>query len=189
MDGGLKPYLCRMNRKLRLTELNRLSVAAYKEADKTPLVVVLDNIRSMHNVGAVFRTADAFCLEAVYLCGITPKPPHREIRKTAIGAEESVHWKTFETTLDAVNVLREDGYTVLAVEQAVQATALHAYFPEKGNKLALVMGNEVEGVAQAVVDVADVCIEIPQYGTKHSLNVSVCTGVVLWDLFRKLVLE
>lgn len=167
-------------RKLRTIEMSRLTVDEFKKAEKTPLVVVMDNVRSMHNVGSVFRTADAFRLEAVYLCGITATPPSNEIHKTALGAEESVDWTYFPTALEAVRHLQDAGYEVLAVEQAEGSTKLHEFTPEPGRKYAVVMGNEVKGVAQEVIDAADGCLEIPQFGTKHSMNVSVTAGIIIY---------
>ena len=159
-----------MNRKLKITELNRISTEEFKEAEKLPLVVVLDNIRSLHNIGSVFRTSDAFRIECIYLCGITAVPPHPEMHKTALGAEFTVDWKYVDNAVEAVDNLRNEGYTVYSVEQA------------EGS----IMRNEVKGVQQEVIDHSHGCIEIPQYGTKHSLNVSVTAGIVIWDLFNKL---
>lgn len=173
-------------RKLKITELNRISPDEFKETAKIPLVVVLDNIRSLNNVGSVFRTSDAFLVEAIYLCGITATPPNPEIHKTALGAEHSVEWKYFEETVNAVENLRENGYTVFAIEQVENSTMLDDLQLDSQKKYAIVMGNEVKGVQQAVVDACDGCIEIPQYGTKHSLNVSVTTGIVIWDFFKQL---
>ena len=173
-------------RKLKITELNRISPDEFKETAKIPLVVVLDNIRSLNNVGSVFRTSDAFLVEAIYLCGITATPPNPEIHKTALGAEHSVEWKYFEDTVNAVANLRENGYTVFAIEQVENSTMLDDLQLDSQKKYAIVMGNEVKGVQQAVVDACDGCIEIPQYGTKHSLNVSVTTGIVIWDFFKQL---
>ena len=173
-------------RKLNITELHRLSADEYKEADKLPLVVVLDNIRSLHNIGSVFRTADAFRIERICLCGITAVPPHPEIHKTALGAEFTVDWEHFDNTVEAVDNLRDEGYMVYSVEQAEGSVMLNELVLEKGKKYAIVMGNEVKGVQQEVIDHSDGCIEIPQYGTKHSLNVSVTAGIVIWDLFNKL---
>ncbi|MDR1645661.1 MAG: RNA methyltransferase [Tannerellaceae bacterium] len=173
-------------RKLKITELNRLSAEAYKESRKLPLVVVLDDVRSLHNVGSVFRTSDAFRVEAIYLCGITARPPQAEIHKTALGAEDTVEWTYFAHTVEAVETLKREGYILCAVEQAEGSVMLDALRLEKGKKYAVIFGNEVKGVSQAVVDGCDICIEIPQYGTKHSLNVSVSAGIVLWDLFTKL---
>jgi tRNA G18 (ribose-2'-O)-methylase SpoU len=173
--------------KLKITEMNRLSVDEFHAKTKTPLIVILDNVRSMHNVGSVFRTADAFLVEAVYLCGITCCPPHAEIHKTALGAENTVVWKYFNQALDAVNSLRSDGYTVLAVEQAKGSTLLPELRVNPKAKYAVVLGNEVKGVQQAVVDACDGCVEIPQYGTKHSLNVSVTGGIIIWEMCSRLM--
>lgn len=173
-------------RKLKITELNRISPDKFKDITKIPLVVVLDNIRSLNNVGSVFRTSDAFLVEAIYLCGITATPPNPEIHKTALGAEHSVEWKYFEDTVNAVESLKENGYTVYAIEQVENSTMLDKLQLDSQKKYAIVMGNEVKGVQQAVVNACDGCIEIPQYGTKHSLNVSVTTGIVIWDFFKQL---
>lgn len=173
-------------RKLRITELNRLSVEACKESRKLPLVVVLDDVRSLHNVGSVFRTSDAFRVEAIYLCGITACPPHAEIHKTALGAEDAVCWTYFKDARDAAGKLRRESYVLCAVEQAEGSVMLDKLSLDKGKKYALVFGNEVKGVCQAVMDACQMCIEIPQYGAKHSLNVSVSAGIVLWDVFKKL---
>lgn len=174
-------------RKLTVEELCRMDVEEFKQSEKLPLVVVLDNVRSLHNVGSVFRTADAFRLQGVCLCGITACPPSPEIHKTALGAEDSVDWWYAEDTLEAVHELQAKGYEVLAVEQVEGSHRLGAFKPEKGKHYALVMGNEVKGVRQDVVDTAAGALEIPQYGTKHSLNVSVSAGIVIWDLVRQLV--
>ena len=174
------------HRKLKVTEMNRLSVEQFKAAEKLPLVVVLDNIRSLHNIGSVFRTADAFLLERIVLCGITACPPHPEMHKTALGAEFTVDWSYVNSTLEAVNNLRNEGYTVFSIEQAERSTMLDKLQLEPGKRYAIVMGNEVKGVQQEVIDVSDGCIEIPQYGTKHSLNVSVTAGIVIWDISNKL---
>lgn len=171
-------------KKLSLLELNRLSIADYKAAQKTPIVVILDNLRSALNVGSAFRTADAFLVQELALCGITAQPPHREILKTAIGASKSVDWKPFETTMEAVHYYREAGFNIIAVEQAEGSTPLHRLKATADQPIAIVVGNEVMGVDQAVVDAADCCIEIPQFGTKHSFNVSVSLGMVLWQLFQ-----
>ncbi|MDR1369845.1 MAG: RNA methyltransferase [Dysgonamonadaceae bacterium] len=173
-------------RKLKITELGRLTADEYRTSDKTPLAVVLDHVRSLNNVGSVFRTADAFRLEAVYLCGITATPPHAEIHKTALGAEDTVAWHYYRETLDAVAELKRQGYTVCALEQAEGSISLERFVPDRREKYAVVIGHEVKGVRQEVVDACDICLEIPQYGTKHSLNVSVAAGIVLWDFFRKL---
>lgn len=174
-------------RKLKITELNRLSVDEFKRADKLPLVVVLDEVRSLHNIGSVFRTSDAFLVNGIYLCGITATPPHPEMHKTALGAEDTVDWIYRKHTLDAVKELHEQGYTVLAIEQVEGSTMLGDFQLDWEKKYAIVMGNEVKGVQQEVVDACDGCIEIPQYGTKHSLNVSVTTGIVLWEFANKLM--
>lgn len=174
------------HRKLKITELNRMSAEEFKEAEKLPLVVVLDNIRSLHNIGSVFRTSDAFRIQCIYLCGITATPPHPEMHKTALGAEFTVEWKHVDNTVEAVDNLKAEGYVVYAVEQAEGSIMLDELTLEKGKKYAVVMGNEVKGVQQEVIDHSDGCIEIPQYGTKHSLNVSVTAGIVIWDLFKKL---
>ena len=168
------------NRKLLNIELGRVSVQEYKELPDTGLVVVLDNIRSAHNVGSAFRTSDSFKIDKVWLCGICAVPPSAEIHKSALGAEDSVEWEHADDTLEAVRRLKEDGYTVVCAEQTVGSVMLDAFVPEKGRKYAVVFGNEVAGVRQDVVDEADFCLEIPQYGTKHSLNVSVRVGVILW---------
>ena len=174
-----------MNRKLKNEELNRISIDEFKSTVKTPIVVVLDNIRSLNNIGSVFRTADAFLIEAVYLFGITAKPPHREIQKTALGATETVEWKHFDATLDAINELKKNNYKIAAIEQAENSTMLNDFSLDINEKLAVVFGNEVKGVEQDVIDLSDSVIEIPQYGTKHSLNISVSVGVVIWDLYQK----
>lgn len=175
-----------MNKKLQNEELNRISVDDYQSAKKSPIVIVLDNIRSLNNIGSVFRTADAFLVEKVLLCGITAKPPHRDIQKTALGATESVAWEYYPSTMDAINTLKANGYQIASIEQTENSKMLNNYKPEKGSKLALVFGNEVSGVEQEVVNHSGIVIEIPQYGTKHSLNISVSVGVVVWDLFKKL---
>ena len=174
-------------RKLKITELNRLTVDEFKQAEKLPLVVVLDEVRSLHNIGSVFRTSDAFLVNRIYLCGITATPPHPEMHKTALGAEDTVDWKYVKHTLEAVEELHNEGYTVLAIEQVEGSTMLNNLSLEPGKKYAIVMGNEVKGVQQEVVNACDGCIEIPQYGTKHSLNVSVTTGIVLWEFAKKLL--
>lgn len=173
-------------RKLKNSELDRLSVDEYKEVAKTPITVVLDNIRSCNNIGSVFRTSDALLIEKVILCGITATPPNKDIHKTALDAEKSVPWEYFEVTEDAVKLLKEDRYRVYAVEQVENSISLPDFTPEKDQKLALVFGNEVKGVQQSVVNICDGAIEIPQYGTKHSFNISVSAGIVLWDLVYKL---
>jgi tRNA G18 (ribose-2'-O)-methylase SpoU len=172
-------------RKLLNEELDRLSVEDFKKVDKIPFIIVLDNVRSLHNIGSVFRTADAFRLEGIYLCGITATPPHREIHKTALGATESVSWEYWERTTDAIGKLKQEGYLVCSVEQTEGAVLLDQVRLKRGQKYALVFGHEIRGVDQQVVDMSDQCIEIPQYGTKHSLNISVATGIVIWELFRR----
>jgi tRNA G18 (ribose-2'-O)-methylase SpoU len=174
-------------RKLKITELNRLSKENFKQSKKIPLVVVLDNVRSQHNVGSVFRTSDAFLVEAVYLCGITATPPHAEIHKTALGAEDSVEWKYFGSTLDAIRELKDQAYHIAAVEQAENSISLEKLQLEKGQKYVLVLGNEVKGIDQEVMNQCDSCIEIPQFGTKHSLNVSVTAGIVIWEIAKALL--
>lgn len=173
-------------RKLENEELNRKSVDEFKESSKTPLLVLLDNVRSLNNVGSIFRTSDAFLVEAVYLCGITGTPPHKDIQKTALGSTDSVVWKHFPSTLDAVKELKADNYKVYAIEQVESSVMLNNFNTQAGEKLAIVFGNEVKGVQQEVIDICDGVIEIPQVGTKHSLNIAVSAGVVIWDLFQKL---
>lgn len=173
-------------RKLSNDELNRLEVEDFKKARKNPVVVVLDNIRSLNNIGSAFRTADAFLVEAVYLCGITACPPHRDIHKTALGATDSVHWEYFETTEDAVNQLHQQQYNVVAVEQADESHDLHHFNYDEEQKYAFVFGNEVKGVQDSVMQDVDAVVEIPQFGTKHSLNISVSVGIILWDYWFKI---
>ena len=173
-------------RKLKVTEMGRMSVAEFKDSEKQPIIVVLDHVRSLYNVGSVFRSSDAFRIEGVCLCGITAQPPHPEIHKTALGAEESVNWKYFERTEEAISWLKEQGYMVLAIEQCEGSTMLQDFHRQPDRKYAIVFGNEVKGVQQQVVDLCDGCLEIPQFGTKHSLNVSVAAGIVLWHLSEKL---
>lgn len=173
-------------RKLGMNELNRKSVEEFKDSEKIPVVIVMDNIRSMHNVGSVFRTADAFLMQGIYLCGYTPQPPHRDINKTALGATETVEWKYFSTTVEAVQNLRDDGYTILAIEQVENSKPLNEVQAQPGQKLAVVFGNEVSGVEAAVLALCHGSIEIPQMGMKHSLNISVAAGIVLWELFKQI---
>jgi len=173
-------------RKLRNIELNRLTVEEYQESEKTPIIVVLDNIRSCNNIGSVFRTSDALLIEKIYLCGITATPPNNEIRKTALDAEKSVNWEYFEQTEDVVTKLQKEGCKVYAIEQVENSISLPDFQPEKDKKVALVFGNEVKGVKQSVVNLCDGSIEIPQFGTKHSFNISVSAGIVLWDIFQKM---
>ena len=175
-------------KKLRTIEMDRLTVDEFKQADKLPLIVVLDDVRSMHNVGSVFRTGDAFRIEAVYLCGITSTPPMAEIHKTALGAEDSVEWRYFYTALVAVEALKSDGYEVYSVEQAHGSTMLQNFTPINNTKYAVVLGNEVKGVHQEVIDASDGCLEIPQFGTKHSMNVSVTAGIIIWHFAKNLIL-
>ena len=175
-------------KKLRTIEMNRLTVDEFKQADKLPLIVVLDDVRSMHNVGSVFRTGDAFRIEAVYLCGITSTPPMAEIHKTALGAEDSVTWKYFDTALEAVETLKAEGYEVYSVEQAHGSTMLQNFTPINNKKYAVVLGNEVKGVHQEVIDASDGCLEIPQFGTKHSMNVSVTGGIIIWHFAKNIIL-
>ena len=173
-------------RKLKNSELDRLSVNDFKSAEKTPIIIVLDNIRSLNNIGSVFRTSDAFLVEKIYLCGITATPPHKDIHKTALGSTDTVAWEHIENTLDLVEKLKSENVTICAIEQAENATMLDDFKVETNKKYALVFGNEVKGVAQDVVNASDVVIEIPQFGTKHSLNISVSCGVVTWDIFSKI---
>jgi len=172
-------------KKLKLEELGRISVDQFKEAEKLPVCIMLDNIRSMHNVGSAFRTADAFRLEKIYLTGITATPPHREIHKTALGATESVEWEYVEKPEVAILMLKTNGYKVVVIEQTSESISLQDFALEKNNKYCLVFGNEINGVSDSVIALADIAIEIPQSGTKHSLNVSVCTGIVAWHVFQK----
>ncbi len=173
-------------RKLKNSELNRLDIEQFKRTKKIPLIVILDNIRSLNNIGSVFRTADAFLIEKIYLCGITAQPPSKEIHKTALGATESVTWEHTESTQALIEKLKSEKIILLSVEQAEQSTSLEEFEPEIDQKYAVIFGNEVKGVQQEVVDASDFCLEIPQYGTKHSLNISVSCGIVLWDLFSKM---
>jgi len=174
------------NRKLKNAELDRKTVSEFKEATKTPIIIILDNIRSLNNIGSVFRTADAFLIEKIYLCGITARPPHKDIQKTALGATETVAWEYAEDTLELVTKLQQEGKKVYAIEQAANAVMLDKFEPLKDQTSAVIFGNEVKGVQQEVVTASDAVIEIPQLGSKHSLNISVSTGVVVWDLFSKL---
>ncbi|NLA25177.1 MAG: RNA methyltransferase [Bacteroidales bacterium] len=176
-------------KKLRIEELGRLDVEDYKKIIKRPLVVVLDNIRSYHNVGAVFRTADAFRLEKVYLCGITGTPPHRDIHKTALGASDTVDWEYYENAVDLVKKLKNDGFVILCLEQAEGSTILNEFEISPNRKYALVVGHEVKGVQQEIIDMCDFCLEIPQYGTKHSLNVSVSAGIAMHYLSNLMPIE
>ena len=174
-----------MARKLNTEEIIRLTPEEFKETPKIPLIVILDNVRSLHNVGSIFRTSDAYCVEKVILCGITATPPNTEIHKSALGAEFSVDWAYYKETTEAVNELKQAGYTMLAIEQAHDSINMDTFKAEKGNKYAVILGNEVKGVQQSVIDLSDDCLELPQFGTKHSLNVSVTAGIVIWE-FAKL---
>ncbi len=174
-------------RKLKLDELNRASVAEFKAGEKLPVVVVLDNVRSMHNIGSIFRTADGFAVEKICLCGITARPPHREIEKTALGATQSINWTYYPEPLEAISQLKEEGYRIIAVEQAENSIMLQNFNIIEGEKYALIFGNEVNGVSDEVMNTIDACIEIPQFGTKHSFNIVVSAGIVLWDLFSKMI--
>jgi 23S rRNA (guanosine2251-2'-O)-methyltransferase len=172
--------------KLKTTDLNRVGIEEFKAQDKLPVVVVLDNVRSMNNIGSAFRTGDGFAIEKMVLCGITAQPPHREIEKTAIGATASVEWEHYEDTLSAVKALREQGYQIIAIEQAVGSVMLNKFAPSQEEKYALIFGNEVNGVSEEVMKEIDQCIEIPQFGTKHSFNIVISAGIVLWDFYAKL---
>ena len=176
-------------RKVRTIEMQRLTVEEFQQAEKLPLIVVLDDVRSMYNVGSVFRTSDTFRVEAVYLCGISCTPPATEIHKTALGAEDSVAWRYFKTALEAVDELKKAGYTVFSVEQVEHSTKLQTFAPQRGQKYAVVLGNEVKGVHQEVVDASDGCLEIPQLGTKHSMNVSVTAGIIIYKFAEELILR
>ncbi len=173
------------SRKLKNSELDRKTVAEFKEAKKTPLIIILDNIRSLNNIGSVFRTADAFLVEKIYLCGITATPPHKDIQKTALGATETVDWEYAENTIDIVTKLQSENVKIVSIEQAENATLLYDFHPVSDQSYAIIFGNEVKGVQQEVVSASNTVIEIPQYGSKHSLNISVSAGVVIWDLFCK----
>ncbi len=169
-----------------MSELNRLTPEEFKVSEKTPVIIILDNIRSQNNIGSVFRTADAFRLEGIYLCGITSTPPHREIHKTALGATDSVAWRYFETTVEAVGQLADGGWRIIAIEQVEGGAMLQDYTPAPGEKLAIVFGNEVNGIEDEALALCNTALEIPQFGTKHSLNVSVAVGIVIWEIFRKM---
>ncbi|PWL37963.1 RNA methyltransferase [Flagellimonas aquimarina] len=173
-------------RKLENSELERLDIPTFKKTKKSPIIIILDNIRSLNNIGSVFRTADAFLVQKIYLCGITATPPHKDIRKTALGATDSVDWEYRENTLELVGELKNKGIQAIAIEQAENAVLLHEFNPGENETIALIFGNEVKGVSQEVVSASDVVLEIPQFGTKHSLNISVSTGVVVWDIWSKL---
>jgi tRNA G18 (ribose-2'-O)-methylase SpoU len=173
-------------RKLLSAELNRKTAETYKESVKTPVIVVLDNVRSLNNIGSIFRTADAFLIEAIFLCGISATPPHKEIYKTALGAEENVAWKYFKSTVSAIDYLKTEGYELVAVEQTNESIPLDLYPICRKTRYALIFGNEIKGVDQEVIDLCSGSIEIPQFGTKHSFNVAVCAGIVLWEWFRRI---
>ncbi|MDP5081902.1 MAG: RNA methyltransferase [Winogradskyella sp.] len=175
-----------MTRKLKNEELDRLNISEFKVTEKTPIIIILDNIRSLNNIGSVFRTSDAFLIEKIYLCGITAQPPHNDIRKTALGSTETVSWEYAENTTDLVKKLKIENIKIISIEQAENATMLNDFKPHPNTTYAFVFGNEVKGVSQNVVDNSDIVIEIPQYGTKHSLNISVSCGIVIWDVFCKL---
>ncbi|MEZ5000910.1 MAG: RNA methyltransferase [Bacteroidales bacterium] len=173
-------------RKLKMAELKRKTIDEFRSARKSPFIIVLDNIRSLNNIGSIFRTADAFLAEGVYLCGITATPPHRDIQKTALGATESVDWKYFAESKEAITLLRDSGYLIMAVEQVDNSIMLQDFKPEKGKKYALVFGHEVKGVSDEVLKLSDGSIEIPQLGTKHSFNIAVSAGIVMWDVYSKI---
>lgn len=173
-------------RKLKLDELNRPSIEEFKTQEKLPVIVVLDNVRSLHNVGSAFRTADGFAVEAIYLCGITAQPPHREIEKTALGATQSIQWEYFEKVEDAVTQLKQNNYQIVGIEQAENSVSLLDFKPSLDKKYALFFGNEVNGVSEEVMKQIDTCLEIPQFGTKHSFNIVISTGIVLWDFYSKM---
>lgn len=174
-----------MARKKSMLELHRLAVEDYKKVDKLPVTIVLDNVRSEMNVGSVFRTADAFLIERVCLCGITPQPPKAEIHKTALGAENSVMWQYYPSTIEAIKQLKHEGYLICSIEQVHESVSLEKFVVSRGRNLAIIMGNEVKGVSQEVVDASDLCVEIPQNGTKHSLNISNCAAIVMWSVYQQ----
>ncbi len=176
-------------RKLKLDELGRVGIQEFKKQDKLPLVIILDNVRSMHNIGSIFRTSDGFAVEKICLCGITAQPPHREIEKTALGATQSIEWEYYETVISAIEELKNLGYIIIAIEQAENSLALTDHMPKRSDKYALIFGNEVQGVSDDAMKMADECVEIPQFGTKHSFNIVVSAGIVLWDFFSKLNLK
>tara|TARA_R110001583_G_scaffold89465_1_gene230769 strand:- start:885 stop:1421 length:537 start_codon:yes stop_codon:yes gene_type:complete len=173
-------------RKLKNSELDRLTVDAFKQAKKTPIIIILDNVRSLNNIGSVFRTSDAFLIEKIYLCGITATPPHKDIHKTALGSTDTIDWEYIESTLDLIEKLKAENIIICSIEQAENAVKLNDFTVEPNSKYAFVFGNEVKGVSQNVVNASNIVIEIPQFGTKHSLNISVSCGVVVWDVFTKL---
>jgi tRNA G18 (ribose-2'-O)-methylase SpoU len=175
--------------KLKLDELNRVSVEEFKKQEKLPVVMILDSVRSLHNVGSIFRTSDGFSVEKIYLCGITGQPPHREIEKTALGATQAIDWCYYEDISVAIEDLRNEGYRIIAIEQAKNSSQLHKFRPLSNHKYALIFGNEVNGVSDEAMALIDECIEIPQFGTKHSFNIVISAGIVLWDFFAKLNLK
>jgi tRNA G18 (ribose-2'-O)-methylase SpoU len=176
-------------RKLKNEELGRITPGEYKDSEKAPVVIVLDNVRSLNNIGSIFRTADAFRVDKICLCGITGKPPHKDIHKTALGATESVDWEYYEDTATAIRNIGKEGYSIFALEQADKSTSLESFRPADYEKIALVFGNEVKGVSDEIISMVEGCIEIPQFGTKHSFNIVVSVGIVLWELFRKKKIE
>lgn len=173
-------------RKTKNSELKRKSIEEFKKAKKTPITIVLDNIRSLNNIGSVFRTADAFLIESIHLCGITATPPNKDIQKTALGATESVSWEYFEETIDSISYLKNNSYEIIAVEQASENVKLNEFKPGKNKKFAIIFGHEIKGIDANIMNMTDACIEIPQYGTKHSINISVCAGIVIWEIFKKI---
>lgn len=175
--------------KLKLDDLNRVSVSEFKQQTKLPIVVVLDSVRSMHNIGSIFRTADGFAIQSIYLCGITAQPPHREIEKTALGATQSIDWYYFQHIETVIEQLKLDGYQIIAIEQAKSSVMLHQFAPQSDEKYALIFGNEVNGVSNEAMRMIDTCVEIPQFGTKHSFNIVISAGIVLWDFFAKLTFQ
>jgi tRNA G18 (ribose-2'-O)-methylase SpoU len=172
-------------RKLKNSELDRLTVPEFKRAEKMPVAVVLDNVRSLNNIGSVFRTSDAFLVDRIYLCGITARPPHKDIHKTALGATDSVEWRHFPKTQDAISLLKREGFLIVAVEQTVGSVGLDSFRFDPKGKYAFVFGHEIRGVQQEIVNLADMSLDIPQFGTKHSLNISVCVGMVLWEVYKQ----
>jgi tRNA G18 (ribose-2'-O)-methylase SpoU len=173
-------------KKLRMDELNRKGIDEFKQSDKIPVIVVLDNVRSLHNIGSVFRTSDAFLIESIYLCGISSTPPHKEIHKTALGAENTVDWQYFNQTIQAIESLKNNGYAVWGIEQTQNSTSLDVFTVNRDTRYAFIFGNEVRGVDQEIINLCDGCIEIPQFGTKHSFNVSVSAGIVLWECYKQI---
>ncbi len=171
--------------KLLNSELGRKNIEDFKKADKSPVIIVLDNVRSLNNIGSIFRTADAFLVQSIYLCGITACPPHRDIQKTALGASDSVDWKYFEKTSEAVDELKKENFKIISIEQVQASVSLEDFQPDSNKKYAFVFGHEVRGVAQEIVDMSDICVEIPQFGTKHSFNIAISTAIVLWDFHMK----